>query len=307
MNTLGVSGSISSDRLQHLNGEQKIHVAVCGPIGVGKSTLVKAMGPELECERPDIGVAVSQESPDDEMLGRYIAEPKRFALVFQTMKLNGTERRRLNLQTLCKYDRVKFTVIEREIEENRVFALANTAFGNISRQDYRDWYCNEWLNLEARLDPLPRPTLWIFLFATQEVADKRKGLRNRHGEDGYTEDYIDTLYDTYFHWVLRMLNDGNRVLVLNWMRFGTSTDVWSKVGDFQCNRLSLPAVKYTYSDDQFLDQYSDSLKRPKAMVLRHGPTVQRLENLGHLPTRRAAQTEVFKLLSEGVMLQVEYE
>lgn len=299
---LAVSGSFSVERLRHWDRSKRLHAAIAGPISAGKSTLLNAFLPTLRNERPDLAdvVAVSQEDRDSELLTLYISDAK-WSLVFQTVKIEGTERRRANLEKKVKYRHKTITIIEREIEENRVFALANTVFGNMTREDYDVWYCTHFEKLEARTKQMPSPHIWFFLYTRQDVANKRMNSRAVDSENEYENDYLSALYDTYFHWVLRMLASGQRIHVLDWNRFGHASEVLGLMADCQQGQLTTATAEYDYTDVDFLDKPA-----PNYLLVEAAGGSQEAWPFAQISERRTAQYHVFSLLSKQTSVKVSY-
>jgi deoxyadenosine/deoxycytidine kinase len=292
--------AMGSPALLHFPRGKKLHYAVAGFIGAGKSTLVDALGTDVPNEMLGVSAAVSQEEVDEEQLALYTKDEeasRRHALNFQTVMIDATERRRL---ILAQKD-VDVTFIEREIEENRVFALANTLHKNIARSDYDGWYLTHFRALEKRTYHLPKPSVWVFLYTSQEQAEANKKIRNRRGEENYTANYFDHLFDTYFHWFLRCSANGMRMLAVDWTDFGSPADILTKLADVETGRFQLPVVRYSYTDSEFLDKPTHreiSVRRGKDVLFR-------LPYISH-DQRRKAQHKVFKRLIAGTSLSVEY-
>lgn len=292
---------MGSPALLHFPRDRKLHYAVAGFIGAGKSRLVKALGTDVPNEMLGVTADISQEEVDEELLQLYTKDEessKRHAMHFQTVMIDATERRRL----ILAQSPADVTFVERDIEENRVFALANTLHKNIDRRDYDGWYLAHFRALEKRTYHLPRPSIWVFLYSTQEQAEANKKIRNRRGEKDYTTSYLDNLFDTYFHWFLRCSASGMRMLAVNWVNFGSPTDVLVKLADIESGRVSLPTIRYSYSDSEFLDKPAHR----QIAIRQTGTGAEERMPFDTHDARRAAQHRVFSLIIAGVNLAIEY-
>lgn len=155
-------------------------IAIEGPIGVGKTTLARRLGDELNA-------ALLLEKPSDNpFLPRFYQDPQRYALPTQLTFLfervdqfRGAAQGRLFQQRL---------VSDFLFQKDALFArltLSNTEYGFYSK-------VFQYLNPEV-----PRPDCVIYLRAPAGRLQERIAERGREMERAITPDYLQRLCDEY--------------------------------------------------------------------------------------------------------------
>lgn len=158
------------------------HIAVEGPIGVGKTTLVRRLA-------EDFGAELLLEQPEENpFLERFYEDPKRAALPTQLSFLMGRVRQMEALRQSDLFSPVR--VADFMIEKDRLFAEATLEADELAL--YEQVYAH--LTIDA-----PRPELVVYLQAPVEVLLKRIARRDRDYERGIDPAYLGRLCERYAH------------------------------------------------------------------------------------------------------------
>lgn len=172
------------------------YIAVEGPIGVGKSTLVKRMCQSLGAD------AVLEQAEDNPFLPRFYLDPTEAALPAQ---LSFLFQRARALETLVQRDlfrpaRVADFILEKDL------LFAEITLNDDELALYHEVY--------RRVVPkVPAPDLVIYLQAGPDVLFKRIMERGRSYERGIRRDYLSKVIDAYARFFHHY--DRSRVLIVN--------------------------------------------------------------------------------------------
>lgn len=188
------------------------YLAVEGPIGVGKTSLVKRLAATFDAE------AIFEEAEANPFLPRFYREPREAALPTQLSFLFLRARK---LESLAQEDmfrpaRVADFILEKDL------LFAELTLDDAELKLYHEVY--------RRVSPeAPRPDLVIYLQAPVEVLLDRIGKRGRDYERPVTREYLERVTDAYtrfFHHYNR-----SRLLIVN----AATVDLVN--GDKDYNRL----------------------------------------------------------------------
>ena len=186
------------------------HIAVEGPIGVGKTTLVHRLAVDFDAE---LFLEQPEENP---FLERFYADPRRAALPTQLSFLMGRVRQ---IQTLRQNDLfAPVRVADFMLEKDRLFAEATLEADELAL--YEQVYDN--LTIDA-----PRPELVVYLQAPVDVLRTRIARRDRHYERGIDPAYLARLCERYAHFFHHY--DASPLLIVN----ASEIDVVNNEQDYQ--------------------------------------------------------------------------
>jgi deoxyguanosine kinase len=159
------------------------HLAVEGPIGVGKTTVVELLAKQLEAE-----TVLEDWSTNPFLSAFYDGKPgaafqaELFFLLSRHRQLQELQQRQLFTQA---------TLTDYMFEKSRLFAYLNLDDSELLIFD----------KLYALLaESLPRPDLVLYLQAPSEVLQKRLALRARPEERPLSEEYLAELNRAYNHY-----------------------------------------------------------------------------------------------------------
>jgi deoxyadenosine/deoxycytidine kinase len=160
-------------------------IAVCGNIGVGKSTLCRELaercGAKLVCSSPNPYVHDSY------------MDPKRYALAAHISFL--VERVR-SIQEVMRQEKDGIIVIDRAIYEGMLFANMSRRLGYI---DSRDW--DTYRKIYSTLcSTIPAPDVILYLHTDLDTLEERVTKRSRPEDARLTRDYLFSLQMEYCLW-----------------------------------------------------------------------------------------------------------
>lgn len=172
------------------------YIAVEGPIGVGKSTLVKRMSQSLGAD------AILERAEENPFLPKFYLDPSEAALPAQ---LSFLFQRARTLEALVQRDlfrpaRVADFILEKDL------LFAEITLGDDELALYHEVY--------RRVVPkVPAPDLVIYLQAGPEVLFRRIMERGRGYERAIRRDYLSKVVDAYARFFHHY--DRSRVLIVN--------------------------------------------------------------------------------------------
>ncbi len=159
------------------------HLAVEGPIGVGKTTVV-----ELLADRLGADTVLEDWSSNPFLSGFYDGKP---GAAFQAELFFLLSRHRQLQELLQRQLFTQATLTDYMFEKSRLFAYLNLEDSELLIFD----------KLYALLaESLPRPDLVLYLQAPSEVLQKRLALRARPEERPLSEEYLGELNRAYNHY-----------------------------------------------------------------------------------------------------------
>ncbi len=156
------------------------YIAVEGPIGVGKSSLVNFLAEELG------GTALMEEVDTNPFLKNFYEDTKKFAFQTQLFFLLSRYQQQKDLSQVSLFD--QSVVSDYLFAKDRIFAYLNLDENELGlyEQVYR--------LLDATI---PKPDLVIYLQASCERLIQRIDKRNKDYEKNVTEDYLERLVEAY--------------------------------------------------------------------------------------------------------------
>ncbi len=163
------------------------YIAVEGPIGVGKTSLARALSRQMSAR------LVLEEVDGNPFLSRFYEDPNKFALPVQLYFLltRYNQQRELAQQDLF----AQATVSDYLFAKDRIFASLNLA------PDEMTLYDNVYRLLDARM---AKPDLVVYIRANVEVLAARLRKRNRDFEQhislGYLERVSAAFRDFFFYY-----------------------------------------------------------------------------------------------------------
>lgn len=160
--------------------DQLRYLAVEGPIGVGKTSLVTMLGEDLKAR------IILEEAYENPFLGPFYDNPHQFAFQAQIFFLLSRYRQQVELKQPDLFH--QRTVCDYIFAKDQIFASLNLS------PEEMDLYNKVYQLLDARL---PKPDLVIFLQANPDILMARIKKRKIRYEKAIKEDYIDSLSQAY--------------------------------------------------------------------------------------------------------------
>ena len=160
------------------------YIAVDGPIGAGKTTLVRMLAEDLG------GRAIFEPVTKNPFLADFYKDRARNAFKTQLFFLLNRYQQQLELKQQDLFHTI--TICDYTFAKDRLFAQLNLS------PDEQALYDTVFHLLNARL---PKPDLVVYLQASPEVMMQRVRKRNTAYEKGLTVEYVEQLtnaYNSYF-------------------------------------------------------------------------------------------------------------
>lgn len=162
-------------------------IIIEGNIGCGKSTASKEISRRLN-------LRLLQEPVDDELLGLFYNDKKRWSFPFQVEMLHRRWATQMSAAAETMVDAgYKGSILDRSLWGDMVFARALMEAGIIHKKEW-EIYLLAVRNMSLVLFP---PTALIYLSARPETCLERIAKRNRPQEKDITLDYLQTIHDGY--------------------------------------------------------------------------------------------------------------
>lgn len=183
-------------------------IVVEGLIGVGKSTLTKAMGEALNLRVMEEPVA------DNPYLEKFYQDPKRYALEMQFWLMS--RRFEMHQQAIKHiWQTGQGVIMDRSIYGDAVFAEKNYLDGNIDEMGFKNYMHMR----EVMFQFLMVPQITLFLSANAEVCAQRINMRSRNCESSIDLDYLRGLDKLYFELMRKLQERGSKVITVDWNQF----------------------------------------------------------------------------------------
>lgn len=157
------------------------HIAVEGPIGVGKSTLVKLLAERFEAR------AVFEDPAGNPFLPLFYRNRKKYAFTTQISFLMS---RHQQLKELAQQELFsQATVCDYLFQKDRIFAYLNLSENELHLYE-------QIFDILAK-DIVVRPDLVIYLVASTKVLQRRIKKRSQRYEKDVTPEYLEDLTQAY--------------------------------------------------------------------------------------------------------------
>lgn len=156
------------------------YVAIEGPIGVGKTSLVNLLAKKFSA-RPLLEIA--EENP---FLGRFYQDMGRYAFQTQLFFLLNRYRQQMNLVQQDLFE--EMVISDYLFSKDKIFAYMTLDDAELSL------YEQVYNMLQSRV---PRPDVAVYLQASTDTLMERLKLRARDFEKGISRKYVNDLNDAY--------------------------------------------------------------------------------------------------------------
>jgi deoxyadenosine/deoxycytidine kinase len=160
--------------------QEKRYIAVEGPIGVGKSSLVTLLTERLEAMK------VMEKVQENPFLARFYTDRKGYAFQTQMFFLLSRYKQLMHLNQMELF--YNYTVADYIFPKDRIFAYMNLSDPEL------ELYEQVYAILNERITA---PDLVIYLQARTDVLMRRIKRRGRSYEKNITKDYVDALNEAY--------------------------------------------------------------------------------------------------------------
>lgn len=160
------------------------YIAIEGPIGVGKTSLVQLLGEYFNAH------TVLETVEDNPFLGEFYRNRERYAFQTEMFFLLCRYRQQMSLSQYNLFNRV--TITDYIFDRNRIFAYIN--LNNDEIRLYEDVY-------SILRHKIPKPDLLIYLQADIDTLKKRINMRGRVIEKNISDEYLDVVnkaFNNYF-------------------------------------------------------------------------------------------------------------
>jgi deoxyadenosine/deoxycytidine kinase len=224
-------------------------VGVEGLIGVGKSTLCRS----IEGLNPQ-EFSIQLEEVPQSLLALFYSDPSTHAFAFQLYMFNQRlanfkiQNERFAARHITPLPR---TIFDRTVFGDRVFAVTNYVYGNMTKQQY-DTYSTMWEQAmngnETHVERTKRMKI-VFLNARPSEVLRRVEMRGNPAEKGIQLEYMNMLYRVYFNMIMCMIEVGYPVYVLSWNDLGDVLTSGELIADLDLDEFNEAEVT-RYSDNR---------------------------------------------------------
>jgi len=160
------------------------YIAIEGPIGIGKTSLVQLLGEYFNAH------TVLETVEDNPFLKEFYRNRERYAFQTEMFFLLSRYRQQMSLSQYNLFNRV--TITDYIFDRNRIFAYIN--LNNDEIRLYEDVY-------SILRNKIPKPDLLIYLQADIDTLKKRINMRGRAFEKNISDEYLDGVnkaFNNYF-------------------------------------------------------------------------------------------------------------
>ncbi|HAP67124.1 MAG TPA: deoxynucleoside kinase [Nitrospinae bacterium] len=160
------------------------YIAIEGPIGIGKTSLVQLLGEYFNAH------TVLETVEDNPFLKEFYKNRERYAFQTEMFFLLSRYRQQMSLSQYNLFNRV--TITDYIFDRNRIFAYIN--LNNDEIRLYEDVY-------SILRHKIPKPDLLIYLQADIDTLKKRINMRGRAFEKNINNEYLDGVnkaFNNYF-------------------------------------------------------------------------------------------------------------
>ena len=160
------------------------YIAIEGPIGIGKTSLVQLLGEYFNAH------TVLETVEDNPFLKEFYKNRERYAFQTEMFFLLSRYRQQMSLSQYNLFNRV--TITDYIFDRNRIFAYIN--LNNDEIRLYEDVY-------SILRNKIPKPDLLIYLQADIDTLKKRINMRGRAFEKNIRDEYLDGVnkaFNNYF-------------------------------------------------------------------------------------------------------------
>jgi len=160
------------------------YIAIEGPIGIGKTSLVQLLGEYFNAH------TVLETVEDNPFLKEFYRNRERYAFQTEMFFLLSRYRQQMSLSQYNLFNRV--TITDYIFDRNRIFAYIN--LNNDEIRLYEDVY-------SILRNKIPKPDLLIYLQADIDTLKKRINMRGRAFEKNIRDEYLDGVnkaFNNYF-------------------------------------------------------------------------------------------------------------
>jgi deoxyadenosine/deoxycytidine kinase len=188
-------------------------IGVAGNIGVGKTTLCKALADEYDA------AVFYERAEHNPYLADFYADPLRHALAAQVRFVSD----RVETAKEAEMSLSSIVVLDRVLYEDRLFASNGHELGLIDERDWETY--SKFYDLFAEY--VRPPDVIVYLRASVDTLMKRIAKRGRECERAIERSYLEALQAKYETWLLNERH--SPVLLFDWENPNRVSDVMAEV------------------------------------------------------------------------------
>ena len=171
----------------------KLRIGVVGPMGVGKTSLVKFLSRDWKVR------VISENFNKNPFLEKYYKDPQRFSFSSQTWFYEN------RISQIISFNKYKKAIVDNDLEGNKVFALAQYKMGFMNKDEY-----SLYERITSLLDDVSsyaKTRIFLYTFAPYKIVQKRiferardfELLRLKQNKSNFSK-YIKVLCDSFEEW-----------------------------------------------------------------------------------------------------------